>query len=477
MTLPASAPSAQGVDAAGVLAFLDAVRDGGIAAHSLAVARHGRVVARGWWPPYAPDRVQLVYSLSKSLTATAIGFLVQEGRLELADPILRRVPHSGRGFHERWRQVTVRHCLSMTVGHDQDAWGAVMGRAAAAAGAGGDDWVEVALRIPPDHEPGTAFTYNQVATYLLSTAVTHLTGQRVVDFLRPRLFDPLGMGPVFWHTDPLGRDLGFSGAHVTTDALLAFAQFCLDRGSWQGRSLLDPSWFAAATATGGPPNRDPTVGPDWQQGYGFGFWGARHGYRGDGAYGQFVIVLPDQDAVVVLTSEHTDMQQILDAVWEHLLPALGRGGSPRADSALRDRLASLGSPAHRGSALGPELATFGRRGTEGLPAAYTAVSVHRQGSDHLLGLERAGEWLEVRVGDGQWLDSTISADGLLLPVVASGGWVQEDVFAAEVLVVETPHRFRVEARLRSGDADLVWCEAPLMARDPLWLAVRRAAGS
>lgn len=480
MSLPQSAPSVEGVDAEGIVAFLDALLDSGVAAHSLAVARHGRVVARGWWTPYAADRVQLVYSLSKSLTATAIGFLVQEGRLELADPILRRVPHSGRGFHERWRQVTVRHCLSMTVGHDRDAWDAVMERAAAGSGADGaarQDWVDVALRIPPDHEPGTTFTYNQVATYLLSCAVTHLTGERVVDFLRPRLFEPLGMGPVYWHTDPRGRDLGFTGAHVSTDALLAFAQFCLDRGSWQGRSLLDASWFAAATAMGGPPNRDPAAGPDWHQGYGFSFWGARHGFRGDGAFGQFAIVLPEQDAVVALTSEHTDMQQVLDALWDHLLPALGRGGSPRSDSVLRGRLASLGSPALHGSALGPELATFGRRGSEGLPAAYTAVSVRREGNGHLLELERAGQLLEVRVGDGQWLDSTLEADGLVLPVVASGGWEQEDVFRAEVLVIETPHRFRVEGRLRSGDADLVWREEPFTARDPLWLAVRRAPGA
>ncbi len=471
MSLPQGAPSAQGVDAAHVIAFLDTVREERLGLHSLAVARHGHVVARGWWEPYAAHRIHLLYSISKSLTATAVGFLVQEGRLSLGDPILRHLPDPGRGFHDRWRQVTVRHCLTMTVGHDQDAWGAVMGRAADPQSSG-VDWVRLVLELPPDHEPGTTFTYNQVATYLLSAAVTRLTGQRVVDVLRPRLLDPLGIGELRWHTDPFGRDLGFTGAHLTTDDLLAFSQFCLDRGRWRGRTLLDPVWFEEATRPFGPPSRDPAVNPDWDRGYGLSFWRARHGYRGDGAFGQFAIVLPEHDAAIAITSEETDMQGVLDAVWRHLLPALAGGGSAAADAALAGRLASLGEAAPRGGALGPEFAAFGRRDQTGLPPAYTAVSVRRDGPGHVLGLERLGRWLEVRVGEGEWLESVLEAEGQSLPVVASGGWTQEDVFEAEVLVIETPHRFRVEAHLRSGDADLAWREEPFTARDPLWLAVR-----
>jgi CubicO group peptidase (beta-lactamase class C family) len=477
MTLPRSAPSSQGVDAARVMDFLDATRDRGIDLHSVAIARHGHAVARGWWAPYAADRPHLLYSVSKSLTSTAVGFLVQEGRLGLEDPILRHLPDPGRGFHERWRQVTVRHCLSMTVGHDVDAWGAVMAQADAPEAAG-IDWVRLVLAIAPDHVPGTTFTYNQVATYLLSAAITHITGERVVDVLRPRLFDPLGMGEVWWHTDPVGRDLGFSGAHLTTDDLLAFTQFCLDRGRWRGRSLLAESWFAEATQTHGPRNRQPDVNPDWDCGYGFSFWGARHGYRGDGAFGQFAIVLPEQDAVVTITAEHTEMQDILDAVWEHLLPALGGGGSTEADAALARRLAALAVHPQGGGALGPELAAFGRAETAdvtALPSSYARVSVRREGPAHLLGLERDGVWHEpIRVGEGEWLASSLTADGRELPVMASGGWLEDDLFRAEVLVIETPHRFRVEARLRSGDADLTWNETPLNARDPLWLAVRSA---
>lgn len=488
MTLPPSAPSSQGVDAARVMDFLDAVRDRGIDLHSVAIARHGYAVARGWWAPYAAERPHLLYSVSKSLTSTAVGFLVQEGRLGLDDPILHHLPDPGprsdSGVHERWRRVTVRHCLSMTVGHDVDAWGAVMARTSAPGRhreAADVDWVRLALAVAPDHEPGTTFTYNQVATYLLSAAITHITGERVVDVLRPRLFDPLGMGEVWWHTDPWGRDLGFSGAHLTTDDLLAFTQFCLDRGRWDGRSLLAESWFAEATQPDGPGNRQPDVNPDWDCGYGFSFWGARHGYRGDGAFGQFAIVLPEQDAAVAITAEHTEMQDILDAVWEHLLPGLGGGGSAEAEAALERRLAGLAVPPQGGGARGPEYAAFSRAEAPhvtALPPSYAAVSVRRDGPAHLLGLERDGVWHEtIRVGEGEWLASALTADGQELPVMASGGWVEDHLFRAEVLVIETPHRFRVEGRLPSGDVDLTWNEAPLSAPDPLRLAVRRTSSS
>ena len=92
MTLPRSTPSAQGIDAAGLLAFVDAAESGGLGLHSLMVARHGHVVAQGWWRPYAAERVHLAYSLSKTVTATAVGFLVQEGRLSLEDRGARPLP-------------------------------------------------------------------------------------------------------------------------------------------------------------------------------------------------------------------------------------------------------------------------------------------------------------------------------------------------------------------------------------------------
>ena len=124
MPLPTSSPSAQGVDALGILALVDALESGGHDPHSLLVARHGHVIARGWWAPYSAERVQLVYSLSKSFTATAVGLLVDEGRLALDQPVLDLLPPGdlpdGVEIADRYRRLTLGHCLTMATGHDAE---------------------------------------------------------------------------------------------------------------------------------------------------------------------------------------------------------------------------------------------------------------------------------------------------------------------------------------------------------------------
>ena len=472
VTLPRSTPAAQDVDASGLHAFVDAVEAGGLGLHSLMVARHGAVVAEGWWRPYAPDRVHLAYSLSKTLTATAIGFLVNEGRLSLDDLVLDHFPEYDRStVPDGWYDVRIRHCLSMTVGHEGDAWGAVFDPAIGAPDVR-DDWVPRVLATIPTREPGTYFAYNQVATYLLSVIVGRVAGVGVAEVLRPRLLAPLELPDIPWHRDPLGRELGFTGAHLTTEAIASVAQLYLDRGRWQGRQLLPEAWVDEATAGFGPLSEDPTADEDWRRGYGFSFWLQRYGYRGDGAYGQFLVVLPELDAVVAITAEQARMQSTLDALWEHVVPALGRRGSDAADRAHADRMAGLEIPALAGTALGPEYAEFTRSAVSDLALDYTAVSVGRDGGDHVIGLRRGDDWLRVPVVSGAWLESELVGAGARLPVVASGGWVDEDTFRAEVIAIETPHRFRVEARLRGGDADLTWRMVPLTGQDPLWLATR-----
>ena len=474
MTLPRSTPSAQGVDAAGLLDLVDALEREKLGLHSLMVVRHGHVVAEGWWRPYAADRVHLAYSLSKTVTATAVGFLVQEGLLSLDDRVLDHFPELDRGaVAPGWADVRVRHCLSMTVGHEADAWGQVFDRMSGSDFADTGDWVPRVFATSPTQPPGSVFAYNQVATYLLAVIVRQLTGGGVPQVLHQRLLVPLGLQETIpWHRDPVGRELGFTGAHLTTETIASIAQLYLDRGRWRGRALLSEAWVEEATRAFGPLNEDPGADEDWRRGYGYSFWMQRHGYRGDGAYGQFLVVLPEHDTVVAVTSEHERMQATLDALWEHLVPAVDRAGSAAADRALAERLAGLEIPAMTGDALGPEHAEFNRSSSSDLASGYAAVSVTRDGPDHVLGLSRGGEWVRVPVGHGVWREGEMVAGGARLPVVSSGGWVDEDTFRAEVIAIESPHRFRVEARLRSADADLTWRMVPLTGPDPMWLSTR-----
>ncbi len=482
MSLPSSTPRAQGVDAAGLLAVVEGMQERDLGLHGLAVARHGHHIASGWASPYTADRVHLVYSLSKSLTGLAVALLHQQGRLDLDDPVLARLGVDLHDVDARWARVTVRHCLSMTVGHTEDAWPRVVDRWDLAAVRSDDDWLSRVLANPPTAEPGSAFAYNQVATWLLSLVVDRLAGG-IRTLLRPHVLDPLGIGEVPWHTDPQGRELGFTGAHLTTGSVLALAQLVLDRGAWRGRQLVDASWFDRATVAAGPPNRDPEASPDWRRGYGYTFWMQEVGHRGDGAYGQFLVVLPDQDVAVAITSEHEHMQATLDLLWDHLVPAVDRPGSAADEARLATVLDDLVIPPPPASTTSPrpEAATFRRSAAGDLAPTWGDVTVRARDDDHLLRVDRAGATVDIVVGDGRWCESVLEADGWALPVVAGGGW-SGDTFVAEVRVIETPHTFRVACvRTRSDDGsdgsdgvvDLTWRLVPLMGPDPFGLAVRR----
>jgi hypothetical protein len=214
------------------------------------------------------------------------------------------------------------------------------------------NWVKAFLGFPVVSEPGTKFMYNSLATYMLSAIIRKVTGQNVMDYLTPRLFMPLGIGGMDWETDPMGINTGGWGLRVRTEDIAKFGQFCLQKGRWNGSQLLPASWFDEATNIKIEQEPDASQAKkdssDWLQGYGYQFWRCRNNaFRGDGAYGQFMVVMPDQDAVVVITSESSDLQEVLNLVWKYLLPAINGESLPRNDSmttALKQTTASLALP-------------------------------------------------------------------------------------------------------------------------------------
>lgn len=482
MSLPRSTPSAQGLDAAGLRDFVVALEVEGLAPHSVMVARHGQVVAEGWWHPYAADRPALVYSLSKTVTATAVGVLVDEGRLDLDAPVLGFFPEIDAGeVAPLWAEVLVKHCLSMTVGHEADAWGDVARRArstwSGAPGAEGeataDDWIRHVFATSPTVAPGTLFTYNQVATYLLSRIIARVTGSGIAPVLRDRLRGELGVDDIPWDRDPQGHELGFSGARLTTEAILTLAQLYLGGGVLGDRRLLSRQWCDEATTGFGPTDLRPGVNPDWARGYGYSFWMAQVGYRGDGAYGQFLVVLPDHDVALAVTSEQENMQATLDLVWRHLLPAVDRAGSETADAELAELLASRRIEPLSGEAVEIGDVSLVRAPDSNVSRRYSGATIRRDGAGWLADLRREEQVMTVRVGAGEWAASTLTSGGFELPVVASGGWRDADTFVADVVVIETPHRFRVEGRRSTGEVLLRWRLMPLNGSDPLDLAVHR----
>jgi CubicO group peptidase (beta-lactamase class C family) len=463
-SLPRSTPAGQQVDPAAILSFLAAVDEHpGVEMHSLMVVRHGQVVAEGWWAPYSAGRPQLLYSLSKSFTSTAAAFAQAEGLLDLDDTVLSHFPEFAADITDpRSRAVRIRHVASMASGHTRDTL--TMDR---------DEPVRGFLLIPPDREPGTVFAYSQPCTYTLASIIQRNAGMPLTEYLRPRLLDPLGIGPVGWHTFPPGREQGFSGLHARTEDVAKLGLLYLQRGRWAGTQLIPEKWVAEATSK--QISNPAGASPDWRLGYGLQFWMSQHGYRGDGAFGQFCVILPEQQTVIVTTAYTTSMQAVLDAIWAHLRPGLGAAspGASWAQDQLSARLAGLELPACRAE---PAPADWGpwtgapfavAASSPGAPVrpALTAVSVRQAGpaaDGWQLSLAEPGNALTFPVGAGTWTESEpVDRTGGTIPVAASGGWLGQHTLRAEVIFLETPHRMEITCSLPGRTAEAVWRNPPL----------------
>jgi hypothetical protein len=354
----------------------------------------------------------------------------------------------------------------MASGHTREMLGEALARDPA-------DPVRGFLLIPPDREPGTVFAYSQPCTYTLASIIQRNAGMLLTEYLRPRLFDPLGIGPVGWSTFPPGRQQGFSGLHARTEDVAKLGQLYLQKGQWEGTQLIPAQWVEEATsaqvANPGEPN------PDWQQGYGFQFWRSRHGYRGDGAFGQFCVILPDHETVVVTTASTLDMQAMLDALWTHLLPGLGVE-LPDAGSAqdeLSARLAGLAlppcpagsAPADPGAVRGgpfPVTALAAEVADAQIRPALTSVEVAPAESGWQVTLVEPSNALTFPVGAGTWtVSSPVDQNGATIPVAASGGWAGDGTLRVEVILLETPHRLDLTCGLPGDTATAGWRLPPI----------------
>ena len=447
-TFARSTPEAQGISSALLTDFLAAAAGQDLELHSLMLVRHGAVVAEGWWHPYGPDTVHLLYSLSKSFTATAIGLAVAEGRLSVDDPVLTFFPDEAPAEpHPYVQQMRVRDLLNMATGHVGDTIERFAGQ---------QDWVRSFLALPPEQEPGTVFAYNQGATLTLADIVHKVTGEGLLEYLRPRLLDPLGITRAHWLKTPTGLEQGFSGLHATTEAVARFGQLYLQRGRWEGRQLLPETWIDEATRWLTLPSAE-TRPVDWSQGYGYQFWRCRHGaYRGDGAFGQFCVVMPEQNAVLALTGAVEGMQAVLDLVWAHLLPAMQDeplGEDAAAHGLLRERLEHLHLPPLRGERTVPlENEVLGKtyRFSASGSAPELLLTLNREGEGWDLTLQGAGGDHHVACGYGVWGAGETafpnpgpapfqSKSPEPVPTRTSGAWTGPDTFTFKLYFLETPH--------------------------------------
>ncbi|WP_274651310.1 serine hydrolase domain-containing protein [Paenibacillus humicola] len=455
-TFPRRKPQELGIAPDAIGAFLQAVEYNGIEMHSFMIVRHGAVAAEGAWAPYALNRPHMLFSLSKSFSSTAIGFAVQEGRLTVDDLVIDLFPeYVTEAIAANMSGLRLRHLLSMSTGHDVET-GAIQRQQPEG------DFVKAFLETPIAFTPGTHFLYNSGASYMLSAIITKLTGQTLVDYLKPRLFDPLGIAHTEWDTCPLGRNIGASGLQTTNEAIAKFGQLYLQKGMWNGRRLLSEAWVEEASAAHIPTSEPEKEGEnDWACGYGYQFWRCKYrgAYRGDGAFGQMSIVLPEQDAVIALLSGTDKMGQIFELVWEHLLPGfrMDAGADVHADdSALQRQIAALVYPPQSGRPVTAAAAEVSGKTFRLEPNAKAAVSVSYTFEDGICVFKLKDDRGEhaVRCGIGSWMiGETLAAEnewvqpiGKPWTVAASGAWKDETTFVMSWRFIETTFTYTITSQ-------------------------------
>ena len=473
-SLPRSLPDAQGVSSAGIVNFISVADRRRFKLHSLMVLRHGHVVAEGWWAPYRADLKHSLYSLSKSVTAMAVGLAVSERLLTVEDQVVSFFPDDlPANADPRLVNLRVKHLLTMATGHaltDVEILPRLVGTP-------NDNWPRTFLTLPIAHEPGTRFSYNSMATYMLGRIVQKLAKQTLMEYLTPRLFEPLGIEGADWEIDTRGNNTGGWGLRMRTEDIAKFGQLLLQNGVWNEKQVVSSAWVDAATQVQivqprpNKPKRSIET-DDWLQGYGYQLWGCRNGaYRADGACGQFCIVLPDEDAVIVITAEQADMQAILDEVWNHLLPAFQRTNqtTEATQKSFQRALENLAisPPSGNGASLTASLI-----GGKRFSILENTTGVSQFGLTF-----GAGGWAmeltdkqgkhAIRGGLGSWRESTTDLSTLPLkllptpvpnetrhPIAASGVWREPNTFVITIRYIETAHYDTLTCRFEGNSVQL-----------------------
>lgn len=424
-------PESQGVATSAVDQFVERVEAERLGLHSFMLLRHGVVVAEAWWRPFSAEVPHILYSLTKSFTSTAAGFAVVEGLLRLDDPVLSYFRQAApRDPSEHWQAMTIRHLLTMTTGHEADP-GEQIGRFPP------KEWLRRIFDTPLPYAPGTHFVYNSTASNLVSIIVQKLSGQKLINYLRDRLFRPLDIGRPYWETNPLGHNWGGWGLYLRTDEVARFGQALLQRGKWQGQQVIPAEWVDQATRKQVSNGDDPDS--DWAQGYGFQYWMSRHGFRGDGAFGQFCVVLRERELVLVTTAASPDMQAVLNAAWETLLPGLASRPlpeNPPAVAALRERLARVEIEEPMGDATSPIEARVAGRSyrLDDNPLGWRSVRLQRSGESVALRLETSEGEETIPCGMAGWQPSQLKLDmPMVLPVAATARWSDPDTLDAAII--------------------------------------------
>ena len=325
--------------------------------------------------------------------------------------------------------------------------------------------------------------YNSLGTYMLSAIVQKVTGQKTIEYLKPRFFEPLGIEGIDWETDTRGINTGGWGLRLKTEDMAKFAELFLQKGNWNGKQILPASWVEEASTM--KIMQDPNApqakkdSSDWLQGYCYQMWRCRHNaFRGDGAFGQFMIVMPDQDAALAITAETADMQEEINLVWKYLLPAFKKNSLPADKDAflkLQEKIKTLALPLPAKNKESLEAAIQGKTFSIAPNNVHLQKISFKFSNDVCnVNLQTDSAGYQLSFSAGKWqtgktnmpgpslLSGAIENNSMIFPAAIAGSYTWTDAHTLELVLryIESPHSETFTCHFDGKQLTIDWAKSP-----------------
>jgi len=302
-------PESVGIASDSIYNYIESLSKRGVNLHSFLVMRHGKICAESYCPPYREDKLQRMYSISKTFTSMAIGLMEEDGLIRLEDKIAMHFPEYLPEHPHKWLlEMSIEDMLKMSTVFTETNHRS-----------GGGPWVKSYLNCPVTHPAGTVFIYDTAASHTLCALVEKITGMPMLDYLRGRLLDPIGFSKDAWcikGTD--GYSWGGSGVMATLRDLAKFAYVIMNGGRFAGEQLLPEAYVKKATQRQ-IFNDEYSDGCRWNEGYGYQIWileGGGFALRGMGS--QHAICFPEHDFIFCCTADNQGAELKDRLIYEEL---------------------------------------------------------------------------------------------------------------------------------------------------------------
>ncbi|MFN8495860.1 MAG: serine hydrolase [Caldilineaceae bacterium] len=463
-----STPEEQGVDSEKLLAALKFIQDRQIPLHSLVVIRHGNIVLDAYMQPYTPETRHVLYSATKSFLSALVGIAIAQGYIKSIDqPVVDFFPKWQIANLDANKQaMTLRHLLTMSSGIQ---WTGSMEQYTAMAAS--DNWGQYFLNLPMSTKPGSEWVYADGAAHLVGIILTQATGMPLREFADKNLLGPLGITNYTWQVDAHGQPLGYAGMGMTPQDMAKLGYLYLHQGRWNDKPLVPAGWVALTTCA--QPEACPFYKVLGSFGYGYYWWMWPDFYTASGRGGQWIMVAPKQDMVIVMTAGGVDIPDFdvmtFGLATDRLLPAAvsdtALPANPTGVAALQTRIDELAHPTPTPVAPLPKLAKqvdgqayelterplnlfFSLYADDSVAEAHEAfgdVGTYQVNALHFAFTEAKAS-ITLTFTDSYTVELPIGLDGIyrvadtrLGPLAARGAWHADDEFRMELVAVGNSH--------------------------------------